>query len=99
MLKNSLIGFLLASVVLDSAAALPPKYLEVKDFRRCLATQQIGSYRAWCIPAAKPESCPATSWDQLQALGGKDQVPDCPARSDLAAPPSAVKPSESKASE
>lgn len=99
MLKNSLIGFLLATVVLDSAAALPPKYLEVKDFRRCLATQQIGSYRTWCILAAKPENCPATSWYQLQALGGKNQVPDCPARSDLAAPPSAAKPSESKTSE
>ena len=75
MLKNSLIGFLLATVALDSAAALPPKYLAVKDFRRCLATQQIGSYRTWCIPAAKPESCPATSWTSSKRSEEKTRSP------------------------
>jgi len=61
------------------ASALPPKYLSVVQFKDCLATQQISSYRAWCMPSEKPAQCPATSWSQLQALQGTDRVPACPA--------------------
>ena len=99
MLKNTLIAWLLAIVALNSAAALPPKYLGIKDFKRCLATQQIDSYRAWCIPAEKPGICPATSWDQLKALSGKDRLAECPARSNQTAPAIAATPGEPKAAE
>jgi hypothetical protein len=61
------------------ASALPPKYLSVPQFKDCLATQQINTYRAWCMPSAKPAQCPATSWAQLNALQGKDQIPACQA--------------------
>ncbi|MBS1229503.1 MAG: hypothetical protein H6R17_2780 [Proteobacteria bacterium] len=96
MLKNSLIALLLACVTFASSAALPPKYLGIKDFKQCLAVQQIGSYRAWCMPSEKPQSCPAASWDELKALAGSDRIPDCPIES-TASP--AAKPSESKTSE
>jgi hypothetical protein len=61
------------------AATLPPKYLSIPQFKDCLATQQINTYRAWCMPSAKPAQCPATSWAQLNALQGKDQIPACQA--------------------
>lgn len=93
MLKNSLIALLLACVTLASSAALPPKYLGIKDFKQCLAVQQISSYRAWCMPSEKPLSCPATSWDELKALTGNDRVPDCPPAATLP-PESAQQPND-----
>ena len=76
-LANVVAAALLAAAT-NSAAALPPKYLAVQDFKACLSTQQISTYRAWCMPAKKPENCPAASWAQLKALRGTDQVPACP---------------------
>jgi len=58
-------------------AALPPKYLEVKDFDRCLADKDMGSYHAWCLPAEKPIECPKDAWQQLNKLTGPDKVPAC----------------------
>ncbi|SFM93714.1 hypothetical protein SAMN05660284_00026 [Formivibrio citricus] len=82
MLKNLLPALIVfAAVTASSSAALPPKYLGIKDFKLCLATQEINTYRAWCMPAGKPESCPAASWEQLKALTGTDKLPDCPAGS------------------
>ncbi|MEI7430951.1 MAG: hypothetical protein WCL27_10900, partial [Betaproteobacteria bacterium] len=89
MLKNSLptfIGLALASAAFNSAAALPPKYLAIEDFKQCLATQKINTYSAWCMPAKKFESCPTTSWEQLQALSGADKLPDCPHDSSVPKP-------------
>ena len=79
MSKHQLSGLLLAAIASASIAALPPKYLAIKDFKQCLAVQQFSTYRAWCMPAAQPESCPATSWAELNALTGSDRVPACPA--------------------
>jgi len=61
------------------ASVLPPKYLSISQFKDCLATQQISTYRAWCMPSVKPALCPATSWAQLNALQGKEQIPACQA--------------------
>ena len=58
-------------------AALPPKYLEVKDFKKCLAEKDMGTYSMWCLPANKPEACPKESWEQLNNLTGQDKVPSC----------------------
>ena len=87
MSKNPLIGLLLAAVASISFAALPPKYLGIKDFKLCLATQQSNGYRAWCLPAQQPERCPAASWQELKALTGSDRVPDCPVQSTETTPP------------
>ncbi len=59
------------------SAALPPKYLEIPQFERCLAEQDQGSYRTWCLPNARPAACPEESWRVLSALQGQDQVPPC----------------------
>ena len=79
MSKYQLSGLLLAAIASTSIAALPPKYLAVKDFKQCLAVQESGTYHAWCLPPAKPQNCPTASWDELKALTGNDRVPDCPA--------------------
>lgn len=60
------------------ASALPPKYLFVPQFKDCLSTRSTGSYQAWCMQPTKPERCPDTSWEQLKALQGHDQLPACP---------------------
>lgn len=93
MSKRPLIGLLLAAVASASSAALPPKYLGVKDFKLCLATRQSNGYRAWCMPAQQPERCPAASWQELKALAGNDRVPDCPAAADRSPPEPAQPPS------
>ena len=78
MSKHQVTGLLLAAVATASVAALPPKYLGIKDFKRCLAVRQFATYRAWCMPAAQPESCPAASWAELKALTASERVPACP---------------------
>ena len=83
MSKHQLSGLLLAAIATTSVAALPPKYLAVKDFKQCLSVQESGTYRAWCLPAQKPQNCPATSWAELTALTASDRVPDCPTAANL----------------
>jgi hypothetical protein len=97
MLKKSLpalLGLMFAAVTSHSSAALPPKYLGIKDFKLCLATQEIKTYSAWCMPAEKPASCPTTSWEQLKALGGSDKLPDCTSNPNVSAPSPAEKPTD-----
>ncbi|MDP3478333.1 MAG: hypothetical protein Q8R88_01085 [Desulfoprunum sp.] len=95
MLKRSLptfIGLIFAILATNSFAALPPKYLEVKEFQQCLSTQKIDTYEVWCMPAKKILSCPATSWKELKALAGIDKLPKCPSNSNLVPPLPADKP-------
>ena len=68
---------LLATTALNSFAVLPPRYLGVKSFQKCLSTEPQGSAKVWCTPARKPAACPKASWKQLAALKGPDQVPAC----------------------
>jgi hypothetical protein len=70
-----------------AAAALPPKYLLVPDFRQCLAEQQLSSYTAWCLPSSRPDLCPADSWGRLNALTGIDKLPACPNPKPSESPP------------
>jgi hypothetical protein len=77
---------LLAGVASASHAALPPKYLQVKNFTQCLGKHQVDAYVGWCMPAKKSESCPAASWKQLKALAGKDKLPNCPGNPNMVAP-------------
>ncbi len=62
----------------ESAVAVPaPKYLEIEDFGKCLASKDMSTWTAWCLPAQKPEACPEESWKQLHRLTGNDKVPEC----------------------
>jgi hypothetical protein len=54
-----------------------PKYLGIDQFRSCLATETHGTYQSLCMPAEKPQACPATSWAQLGSLQGNDKLPGC----------------------
>ncbi len=80
------ITVLLSATTFHASAALSPKYLGVKDFKQCLATQPIDTYRVWCMPEQKPEACPAASWKELQALDGRDRIINCTADTNQPAP-------------
>ena len=56
---------------------LPPAYLQVNQFKDCLSQADRGTWKAWCMPANRPEHCPAASWKQLQALPAKAGLSDC----------------------
>lgn len=61
----------------SSAAALPPKYLQVKEFDQCLQTEQVGTHQQWCLPLARPDACRTESWEQLQKLQFEERMPVC----------------------
>lgn len=67
----------LVTLVTSGFAVLPPKYLGIKDFDKCLTDRQVDTYRALCIPASKPNACPRASWKQLRLLNGQDRIPRC----------------------
>lgn len=64
-------------MLLPTFAVLPPRYLAIKNFKRCLATKNQGTWTAWCLPSQKPDRCPASSWHQLNQLTGSDKIPAC----------------------
>merc|ERR1711918_213719 len=49
------------------SGSLPPAYLQVPDFKPCLAseTSEDGSYEQWCMPAQMPAGCATDSWTVL----------------------------------
>ncbi len=83
---STFMGLMFATVAINSFAAPPPTYLQIKEFKKCLETQKIDTWEGWCIPAEKPESCPEESWEQLKALTGKEKLPDCPSKENLVTP-------------
>ena len=80
------ITVLLTATAFHASAALPPKYLGVKDFKQCLATQPIDTYRVWCMPEQQPENCPTASWQELKVLDGRDRIINCSADTKQPAP-------------
>lgn len=73
----------------QSAGMPAPRYLQVPGFKQCLASQQINTYRTWCLPADRPQACPQDSWDALSRLSGVDKMPACEAPVRPAASPPA----------
>lgn len=57
-----------------------PLYLSIPQFKSCLSTREEGGGRWWCMPARQPEACPTSSWQELNALQGREKLPQCPAR-------------------
>merc|ERR1711988_371447 len=49
--------------------SLPPAYLQVPEFKSCLAseTSEDGSYEQWCMPAQMPAGCATDSWTMLSS--------------------------------
>ena len=76
-LRLAALATILYAVAAGLLAALPPKYLGIAEFQKCLSEKEMGSYRMRCLPAEKPAACPADSWRQLSELTGADKVPSC----------------------
>jgi hypothetical protein len=68
---------LIAGLSANSFAALPPKYLQIKDFKKCVKEKEVDSYRIVCMPEKKLTACPRASWKQLNALTENDKIPAC----------------------
>ena len=58
--------------------ALPPKYLSVPSFQKCLGnyTKLGDGHSQWCLPKAKPNECPDASWEQVGKVFEGDQCPE-----------------------
>ena len=76
-LLMTIVGSVMLTVATTAMASLPPRYLEVKDFSKCLTTKNMGTWESWCMPDVKPSLCPETSWEKLNHLTGLDEVPSC----------------------
>jgi hypothetical protein len=50
----------------NNKASLPPKYLSVPDFQKCLSQKNMGTWKSWCLPENKLKGCPSSSWDKLK---------------------------------
>lgn len=61
----------------EAVGMMPPKYLEIPDFKKCLADKDMGTYTALCMPAKRVKECPRKSWRALKKLTGDDKVPAC----------------------
>ena len=56
---------------------LPPAYLKVKQFKRCLGQSNQGTWQAWCLPSKRPQACPTSSWQQLNQSPYNDGLTAC----------------------
>ena len=45
-----------------------PAYLSVDGFEKCLGKQSHGEWESWCFPAARPNGCDESAYDQLSKL-------------------------------
>lgn len=74
-----LIIFAIGVLTAEAAAinVLPPKYLSVKNFQKCLGTKSMGTWNSWCIPKHKPLFCPKSSWEALNNLQKTEPMPKC----------------------
>lgn len=61
----------------ETVGMTQPKYLEILDFKKCLADKDMGTYTALCMPAKRAKACPRKSWRALKKLTGDDKVPAC----------------------
>jgi hypothetical protein len=52
----------------SNAATWTPKYLEVKDFKKCLGIQEYRGWEGYCMPKKKLDECPTDSWKSLQKM-------------------------------
>ena len=44
---------------------LPPAYLSVSDWKQCLAIENKGTWKAYCLPQKRLSNCPIASWKKL----------------------------------
>lgn len=66
------VSLLLASFSII-AGGMPPKYMAVEDYDKCVKSYATDNGRAVCIPLKKPKACPKDSWKELKGLGELDE--------------------------
>jgi hypothetical protein len=54
---------------------LPPKYLRVPHWQRCVGTTTQGTAKFVCLPHFKPMNCSSESW---RMLNGEQMLDHCP---------------------
>lgn len=64
-LSYLIIGASLFMVVNTCWSMLPPKYLSVPHWQRCVSTKTRGTAQFVCLPRAKPMNCSNESWERL----------------------------------
>uniref|UniRef100_A0A914NWX6 Candidate secreted effector n=1 Tax=Meloidogyne incognita TaxID=6306 RepID=A0A914NWX6_MELIC len=58
--------------------ALPPFYLSVEGFEKCLESKETNEdYEVWCFPEKKPANCDPKSWKQLKENQDNDGLKQC----------------------
>ncbi|CAK5040447.1 unnamed protein product [Meloidogyne enterolobii] len=61
-----------------SIRVLPPFYLTVPEFKKCLESKEInGDHEVWCFPEDIPAGCDPKSWKQLKEHQEKDGLKQC----------------------
>ena len=58
-------------------ALVPPKYLSVPQWQKCVGQVKKGTAQFICLPYAKPSACPAKSW---KILTNQKLVDICPVK-------------------
>jgi deoxyribonuclease-1 len=59
--------------VVGGSKALPPKYLSVPGFKKCLSEKSMGTWTSICLPSKMPSPCAIDSWKQLTKM----DLPSC----------------------
>lgn len=74
-------AFLLAGLPLSIGATtlLPPKYLSVNKWQKCVGSMTKGDAKFVCLPSSKPKHCSKRSWKKLIKL---KELNSCPEKSD-----------------
>ncbi|KAL3121869.1 hypothetical protein niasHT_000434 [Heterodera trifolii] len=57
--------------------ALPPKYLQIRDYRKCTGIKDAGGWASLCLPSRQKAFCPDIAWNALNSLGENDRFPFC----------------------
>lgn len=50
-----------------------PKYLSVPEFKKCLSTENHGTWKGYCLPSKIIKGCPTASFNELKKL----DIPTC----------------------
>ena len=59
--------------LIGGKGGLPPAYLDVDGFKKCMGTKDMGGWSSYCMPTNKPYNCQLSSWDELVKMS----LPHC----------------------
>ncbi len=72
---SALLLLLVSQLVLAAVpGVLPPEYLRVPQWQKCVDKIACSNAKYLCLPKVKPSDCPLESWEQLTS---KHLIPYC----------------------